>query len=47
MKLQVYLETAVALARQAGELIRESFGGEFKKGCKSCPVNYDKIFFVN
>lgn len=37
MKLRAYLETAVELAREAGELIRRSFGGEFEKGFKSCP----------
>jgi len=37
MESTVYLETAAALSRQAGEIIRDNFGGNFKKGCKSCP----------
>ncbi|HOV79995.1 MAG TPA: inositol monophosphatase family protein [Bacillota bacterium] len=37
MEYAIYLETAVSLARRAGNLIRESFGGEFEKGFKSCP----------
>lgn len=32
-----YLEAAAALARQAGEVIRDNFGGNFVKGYKSCP----------
>lgn len=32
-----YLKTAVRLAQQAGDIIKERFGGYFEKGYKSCP----------
>jgi len=31
MESTVYLETAAALSRQAGEIIRDNFGGELQK----------------
>jgi myo-inositol-1(or 4)-monophosphatase len=37
MEHSIYLEAAAALARQAGEIIRARFGGEFEKEYKSCP----------
>lgn len=37
MKHTVYLEAAAALARQAGEIIRDNFGGTFERGYKSGP----------
>lgn len=37
MKHSVYTETAVALAKQGGEIIRTRFGGSFTSGYKSCP----------
>ncbi|MCL6560289.1 MAG: inositol monophosphatase [Firmicutes bacterium] len=35
--LSAFVETAVTLARRAGEIIRGRFGGNFEKGYKSCP----------
>ncbi len=37
MKYTVYLEAATDLARQAGGIIRDKFGGKFERGYKSCP----------
>ncbi|NLI14142.1 inositol monophosphatase family protein [Pelotomaculum propionicicum] len=37
MEYAVYLETAAVLARQAGKIIKDKFGGQFEKGYKSCP----------
>ncbi len=37
MKYNIYADTAAALAKKAGELIRDKFGGEFTRGYKSCP----------
>lgn len=37
MQYSQYLAAAAELARQAGELIRSGFGGDFEKGYKSCP----------
>lgn len=37
MKYAVYLEAAADLAKQAGEIIRDRFGGKFERGYKSCP----------
>ena len=39
METSVYLDAAVALARQAGEIIHDSFGGNFEKGYKSCSTD--------
>ncbi|MDD4237444.1 MAG: inositol monophosphatase family protein [Desulfotomaculaceae bacterium] len=37
MENTVYLETAVTLAQQAGDIIRSRFGGDFERGFKSGP----------
>lgn len=37
MKYEVYVDTAATLARKAGEIIRDKFGGDFTRGYKSCP----------
>lgn len=37
MEYTVYLDAAIPLAQQAGEMIRARFGGDFEKGFKSCP----------
>jgi myo-inositol-1(or 4)-monophosphatase len=37
MEHTIYLETAATLAMQAGEIIRDNFGGNIEKGYKSCP----------
>lgn len=37
MKYSIYLDTATVLARQAGDIIGASFGGDFEKGYKSYP----------
>lgn len=39
MDYSTQLDTAAALARQAGELISGRFGGNFEKGYKSCPAD--------
>lgn len=36
MKYDVYIDTAATLAKKAGEIIRDKFGGDFEKGYKSC-----------
>jgi myo-inositol-1(or 4)-monophosphatase len=37
MEYTVYLKTAATLAQEAGDIIRERFGGSYKKGYKSGP----------
>ncbi|MDD4334336.1 MAG: hypothetical protein PHY77_01875, partial [Desulfotomaculaceae bacterium] len=37
MKYNIYIDTAATLAKKAGEIIRDKFGGDFAKGYKSCP----------
>ena len=37
MNYDLFLKTAVDLALQAGEIIRNSFGEDFHSGFKSCP----------
>lgn len=37
MENTVYLETATILAQQAGDIIKERFGSNYEKGCKSGP----------
>jgi myo-inositol-1(or 4)-monophosphatase len=39
MEYVKYLDYAAALARQAGELIRSRFEGDFERGYKSCPAD--------
>ncbi|MFX4261898.1 inositol monophosphatase family protein [Pelotomaculum propionicicum] len=37
MQNNIYVETAAALAKKAGAIIRDKFGGNFERGYKSCP----------
>lgn len=39
MEYVKYLDPATDLARQAGDIIRGKFGGNFEKGYKSCPAD--------
>lgn len=37
MKYNIYIDTAATLAKKAGGIIRDKFGGDFERGYKSCP----------
>jgi len=37
VQYNIYIDTAAALAKEAGAIIRDKFGGDFARGYKSCP----------
>ena len=43
MNYDLFLKTAVDLALQAGEIIRNNFGEDFDRGFKSCPSDRTEV----
>ena len=41
MQYNIYIDTAAALAKEAGAIIRDKFGGDFARGYKSCPSDLE------